>query len=112
MLFRTHGVNLYYQQVGAETVEWLSKGLDTLDSLRYKFKSIAIDGRSGFINYLKTRYPSTPLQYSQFHQKQTIRRYIPNNPQTLCGLELKELTKELLKHDYDSFSGGVRRAKT
>ena len=108
MIFRAYGVNLYYQQVGSETVEWLSKGLDNFDSMGYKFKSVTIDGRTGFIKYLKTCYPNCPLQYCQFHQKQTVKRYLTNNPKTLCGVELKELMRDLLKHDYDSFSAAYR----
>jgi hypothetical protein len=104
MIFRAHGVNLHYQQVGSETIAWLCKGLDVLDNLGYSYKSVTIDGRTGFINYLKMRYANTPLQYCQFHQKQTVKRYITNNPQTLCGVELKALMKDLLEHDYDSFN--------
>jgi hypothetical protein len=103
MIFRAHGVNLHYRQVNNETIEQLSKGLDILDSLGYMFKSVTIDGRAGFIKYLKVRYPHTPLQYCQFHQKQTIRQCITNNPQTACGQELKEFMKDFLKYDYDSF---------
>jgi hypothetical protein len=69
MIFRTHGINLYYQQVESETIERLGCGLDVLDTLGYTMKSITIDGRTGFIKYLKERYPDTPLQYCQFHQK-------------------------------------------
>ncbi|MDR0646156.1 MAG: hypothetical protein LBG46_04145 [Elusimicrobiota bacterium] len=82
MIFRAHGVNLYYRQIGIESVEWLCKGFDVLEGAGYEFKSITIEGRAGFINYLKTRYLHTRLQYCQFHQKQTIKRYITNNPKT------------------------------
>ena len=49
MIFRAHGINLYYQQVDSETIEGLGFGLDVLDTLGYTFKSITIDGRTGFI---------------------------------------------------------------
>jgi hypothetical protein len=103
MIFRAHGVNLYYQQVEVESIAWLGCGLDILDAQGYIFKSITVDGRRGFIKYLKTRYPNTPLQYCQFHQKQTVKRYITNRPKTPCGAELKELMNDLLRHDYKSF---------
>jgi hypothetical protein len=103
MIYRAHGVNLYYQQVRSETIEALGVGLDILDVQGYTFKSITIDGRAGFIKYLEERYVETSLQYCQFHQKQTVQRYITNRPQTLCGSELKEFMKDLLKHDYNSF---------
>lgn len=104
MIFRAHGVNLYHQQVQSETVDRLAFGLNVLDKLGYTYKSITIDGRTGFINYLKTRYPNTPLQYCQFHQKMTIKRYLTNNPKTPCGLELQGFMKDFMAHDYDSFS--------
>jgi transposase-like protein len=111
MIFRAQGTNLYYQQVESETVEWLCKGMDVLEDLGYTFKSITLDGRAGFVKYLKMRYPNTPLQYCQFHQKQTIRRYITNYPQTLCGVELKELMKDFLKYDYESFNAAYAALK-
>ena len=111
MIFRAHGVNLYYQQVESETVAWLSFGLNILDYLGYTYKSITIDGRTGFINYLKTRYPNTPLQYCQFHQKMTIKRYLTNNPKTDCGLELQVFMKDFIAHDYDSFNAAYAALK-
>jgi hypothetical protein len=104
MIFRAHGTNLYYQQVQNETVAWLACGLDILDRRGYSYKSITIDGRTGFINYLKEHYPDVPLQYCQFHQKMTIKRYLTNNPKTVCGLELQSFMKGFMSHDYDSFN--------
>jgi len=103
MIFRAYGVNLYYQQVRSETIAWLSAGLDILDKQGYKYKSITIDGRTGFIKHLKARYPNTPLQYCQFHQKMTIKRYLTSNPKTPCGQELKMFMKGFMAYDYDSF---------
>jgi transposase-like protein len=71
--------------------------------LGYSFKSFTIDGKKGLKEYLQMTYPSAPVQYCQFHQKQTIRQCITLHLKTECGQELKALTDKLCEYDYDGF---------
>ena len=73
-----------------------------MDRLGYEYKSITIDGRKGVLAYLKVHYPNVPIQYCMFHQKQTIRQCLTNNPKTPCGQELKDLANHLKDYDTDS----------
>ena len=91
IVYRAHGKNLYWQFVCSESLREIAHGLDVLDGLGYQFKSFTIDGRKGVIQLLKARYPNIPIQLCQFHQTQTIRRYITLNPKTDCGKELKAI---------------------
>ena len=73
-----------------------------MDRLGYEYKSITIDGRKGVLAYLKVHYPNVPIQYCMFHQKQTIRQCLTNNPKTPCGQELKDIANHLKDYDTDS----------
>jgi hypothetical protein len=74
MVFRANKVNLFYIRVESETIAHLAYGLDILTKWGYVFKSITLDGRKGFIAYVKDNYPNVAIQYCQFHQKQTIKQ--------------------------------------
>ena len=104
MIFRANGRNIYFDWTEQETVAAMAKCLSVLDNWNYTYKSFTIDGRKGFIEYLKMRYPNTPIQFCQFHQKQIIKRCITNKPQTLCGQELKAIMTDFCQHDYDTFN--------
>jgi transposase-like protein len=104
MIFRADGHNIYFDWTEQERVSGMAKGLDVLESWGYSYKSFTIDGRKGFIDYLKMRYPKVPIQFCQFHQKQIIRRCITNKPQTACGEDLKAIMRDFCAYDYDSFN--------
>jgi hypothetical protein len=88
--------NIYYRKIDSEKIEYIKEDLLCLSQkLGYTFKSFTIDGRRGVVQLLKRMFPSTPIQMCQFHQKQIVRRYTTNNPQTSCGIELKELMNEM-----------------
>ena len=86
---------IYYKEIVSENIASLNYCLDILISKGYSFKSFTLDGKRGFINLLKQRFSNTPIQMCLFHQKAIIRRYITNNPQSICGIELKELMKNI-----------------
>ena len=82
-----------------------------LDRLGYKYKSITIDGRKGVLAYLKAHYPDVPIQYCMFHQKQTVRQCLTNNPKTPCGQELKDIANHLQDYDTDSLLERLNKLK-
>lgn len=94
---------IYYKEIETENTHILNQSLNILVKMGYKFKSFTLDGKRGFINLLKQRFPRIPIQMCQFHQKQIIRRYTTNNPQTKCGIDLKELMKKMSDLDYVEF---------
>lgn len=96
LIYRANSRNIYYRKIQSEKIEYIREDLVYLSNeLGYIFKSFTIDGRRGVIQMLKQTFPNTPIQMCQFHQKQIIRRYTTNNPQTSCGIDLKELMKEM-----------------
>lgn len=102
LVFRANGKTIHYSKIGYESIATIADNLNHLDNLGYKYKSITIDGRKGVLAYLKTYYPNVPIQYCMFHQKQTIRQCVTNNPKTPCGQELKEIANHLKDYDKDS----------
>ena len=111
MLFRANKTNLYWQEIDGEKVEYLREGLDFLDKCEFKVKSFTLDGRRGFINYLRKRYPNIPIQLCQFHQTMIITRYNTNNPKTPCGKDLKALIKTLTISDREEFTNAFNKLK-
>lgn len=103
LVFRANGQTIYYKRVPWETLSEIAQSLKEIEALGYSFKSFTIDGKKGLKEYLQSVYPKAPVQYCQFHQKQTIRQCITLHPKTECGQELKLLTDRLCEHDYDSF---------
>ncbi len=96
LIYRANSRNIYYRKIESEKMTYIREDLIYLTTkLGYTFKSFTIDGRRGVIQLLKRMFPNTPIQMCQFHQQQIVRRYNTNNPKTECGIELKELMKEM-----------------
>ena len=102
LVFRADGKTIHYNKITYESIDTIAANLSHLDRLGYEYKSITIDGRKGVLAYLKVHYPNVPIQYCMFHQKQTIRQCLTNNPKTPCGQELKDIANHLKDYDTDS----------
>jgi len=104
MIYRIKGKNLHHRKIESEKIAYIEEDLNFLSKeLGYTFKSFTIDGRRGVIQLLKRIFPNTPIQMCQFHQKQIVRRYTTDNPKTNCGIELKELMKDLKTNTHSEF---------
>ena len=111
LVFRANGRTIHYSKISYESIDTIAANLSYLDRLGYKYKSITIDGRKGVLAHLKAHYPDVPIQYCMFHQKQTIRQCLTNNPKTSCGQELKDIAKHLKDYDTDSLLERLNRLK-
>jgi len=88
--------NIYFKRIPYETIDDYVSAINHLESKGFIIDGIVVDGRKGVFEALSSRYP---IQMCQFHQKQIVRRYITNRPQTSAGIELKEVVKELSNCD-------------
>ncbi len=111
MVFRANGKTIHYSKITYESIDTIAANLRHIDDMGYKYKSITIDGRKGILEYLRVNYPNVPIQYCMFHQKQTIKKCITNNPKTLCGQEIKKLSKHLQEYDKDILLGKINLIK-
>ncbi len=102
ILFRDalSGEDLWWRFVEAERLSDYQLGLEQLTQLGYTVTSITCDGLRGLTQLLSHKIP---VQLCQFHQKQTVRRYITQNPKLKAGKELKELVSMLDRLSYQEF---------
>jgi hypothetical protein len=110
LLFRIKGKTIYFKQA-SETIANIAQCLKTIESYGYRFKSFTIDGRKGVAAYLEATY-GVPVQYCQFHQKKTIRRYLTQEPKTPCGQAIKALTNKLCQMERAEFVEQLEQIKT
>lgn len=94
---------IYAKEIKIESLAELNFCLDKLVQADYKFKSFTLDGKRGFISQLKKRFPGVPVQMCVLHQKMIVRRYITNNPNSDCGLDIKQLMKDFLQDSPQEF---------
>lgn len=86
---------IYFREIKTESVKHLRNTLYELLQAGYSFKSVTIDGRTGFYENIRKILGGVPIQMCLFHQKMIIRRYIGNNPKSDCARDLKALMNEL-----------------
>ena len=111
LVFRANGTTIHYTKITYESIDIISSNLRHIDDMGYTYKSITIDGRKGILEYLRVNYPNVPIQYCMFHQKLAIKKCITNNPKTLCGQEIKEISKHLQEYDKDILLGKINLIK-
>jgi hypothetical protein len=100
---------LYYGLLeGSERTLHYEVALDTLEGLGYTVRGATIDGRRGVRELLGAR--GIPVQHCQFHQLQTITRYLTRRPYLTQNRELRAIaltltttTEERLRIDLDAW---------
>lgn len=94
---------IYFREIKTESVKHLREALYELLQAGYRFKSVTIDGRTGFYENIRKILGGVPIQMCLFHQKAIIRRYIGNNPKSQCAKDLKLLMNEVCHTDIQEF---------
>ena len=98
----TDGTVLWYKFIERKKcVADYEEGIKHLQNAGIKIKGIVCDGLIG----LRERMLEYPIQYCQFHQLLTVRKYLTKNPKTDAGRELLTLTTEMFHMDKESFIG-------
>ncbi len=102
MVFRASNLkkNLLWKIVDHETNEEYRSGIQELLDDGWMISGIVADGKPG----LGKLFSAIPFQLCQFHQFQTITRYISKNPKLEAGKELRQLMFLLKETDYSSFT--------
>lgn len=94
-----NGQVLHKQYVAKESTVLYEQGLKAILNKGIAIQSITADGFKG----LSTLYPDIPFQLCQFHQQQTVRRYLTRRPKSDAGGELKELADSLFGYSKADF---------
>lgn len=91
LLARSPEKVLYWQEIASESMNEYGKLLNQLEAMNYRFSGFVIDGRRGVRQLLERRYSGIPIQVCQFHQIQTIKRYIPQKAKTEAARALRRI---------------------
>ncbi len=103
LVSRILGKNIHWREIKTENLQEYKLLLDELKTLKFPFSSFVIDGRAGVKSLLQSMFPACPVQHCQFHQKQTVQRYISKNPNLLASKELAIIVKKLTKSKRNEF---------
>lgn len=88
---------LYWQEIASESIHEYELCLNQLDAMGYHFTAFVIDGRTGVRQFLMKKYPGKPIQLCQFHEIETVKRYIPMRAKTEAGKKLRQIALGLTK---------------
>ena len=94
---------IYFHEIKTETCADLKRGLWALKEAGYQFKSVTIDGRSGYYKTIRKVLGPVPIQMCLFHQSAIITRYLTYRPESAAGKDLKDLMEKLKKMEQTAF---------
>ena len=102
MLFRASNLkrNLLWKIVKNENNQAYREGIQELLDDGWKIEGLVADGKPG----LGKLFPEIPFQLCQFHQFQTVTRYISKNPKLQASQELRQIMFDLKCTDHASFN--------
>jgi len=96
MVFRAKSKNIYWQEIESETIAPVVGCLKSLREEGWVFSSFTVDGRKGVLRAIEELFPGVPVQMCIFHQKAILKRYLTDNPKTLCGQKTKDMADKIL----------------
>lgn len=105
MVFRSWTLkrNLWWGEVASEKVAHYHYARKILEGQGWTFTGAVVDGRRGLANVFK----DIPVQVCQFHQLQTVTKYLTRRPKTDAGKELRTLALTLTKTDEVTFTSAL-----
>lgn len=83
--------NLYWKDVTAETPEGYREARRALERQGFAIQAAVIDGKRGVCGI----FADIPVQLCQFHQIQTVTRYVTRKPKLQAGKELRAIALAL-----------------
>lgn len=96
------GTVLWYKFIDhKERIDDYAGGIEYLENNGFIIKGIVSDGLKG----LRNRFHQYKFQHCQFHQIQTVKTKLTNNPKTEAAIELLNLVKLMCRTDKESFIG-------
>ncbi|STZ77331.1 Transposase and inactivated derivatives [Bergeriella denitrificans] len=99
------GSIVHTQYVTYETAALYHQGLLAVIDKGMDIQSITADGFKG----IAALFPDIPFQMCQFHQQQTIRRYLTRRPKSEAGKTLKQIADGIFETDGQTFGNALRQ---
>ena len=92
--------NIWWHEVSSELVAHYHYARKLLEDRGWEFTAAVVDGRRGLANVFK----DLPVQTRQFHQMQTVTKYLTRRPKTEAGKALRALALTLTETDETTFT--------
>ncbi len=96
--------NIWWGEVVTEKVAHYHYARKMLEARGWVFTAAVVDGRRG----LATVFKDIPVQVCQFHQLQTVTKYLTRRPKTGAGQALRLLALTLTKTDERTFTKALQ----
>lgn len=106
MVFRSWTLkkNIWWGEVATEKVAHYHYARKILEGQGWSFTAAVVDGRRGLANVFK----DIPVQVCQFHQLQTVTKYLTRRPRTDAGMALRTLALSLTKTAETTFTKALQ----
>jgi len=95
--------NIWWGEVETEKVAHYHYARKILEGRGWTFTAAVVDGRRGLANVFK----DIPVQVCQFHQLQTVTKYLTRRPKTDAGKALRTLALTLTESDEVTFTNAL-----
>lgn len=104
LVARANGKNVIWKKIETEKVEYYSNLAKIIVDAGIKIDAFVIDGRRGVLQILLKHFKNTPVQLCQFHQIQTMTKYLSKKPKLEAGRELRAITLSITKASRINFT--------
>lgn len=95
--------NIWWHEVQSEKVAHYHYARKILEDRGWEFSAAVVDGRRGLVSVFK----DMPVQICQFHQIQTVTKYLTRRPKTDAGKALRTLALILTTTDERTFTDAL-----
>ena len=95
--------NIWWHEVSSEKVAHYHYARKILEDRGWEFTAAVVDGRRG----LATVFKDIPVQICQFHQIQTVTKYLTRRPKTDAGKALRSLALTLTQTNEKTFTDAL-----
>lgn len=99
LIARAERRNILWKKIETESIAVYELFLRDLTATGVVMASCTIDGRRGVLQLLQRMFPGLPVQLCQFHQIQTITRYLSTRPKLAAGQALRRIAMTLIRTD-------------
>lgn len=105
LVVRANSRNIVWREIETEKVEHYEELIQLMLNAGIQLNAFVIDGRRGVLHMLIKRFEGIPIQLCQFHQIQTMTKYLSKKPKLQAGKELRRITLTLTETDHKTFTG-------
>jgi len=104
LVTRANSRNIVWKEIETEKVEHYAELIKLMMDAGIQISSFVIDGRRGVLHMIIKRFFGIPVQLCQFHQIQTMTKYLSKNPKLQAGKELRAIALTLTETNIETLT--------